>query len=192
MTSVLAVDCSADEMIVCALKDGAYAECVSGGATRHNGAVLGCIDNVVAQLGAKIADFDAFGAVVGPGSFTGIRIGVSTVKALCLALGKPSVAIDALELIAYREGECVAAIDARNDNCYAARFDADGNMLQEAMIPRAQALAAGLKVIDKRPDDVGRRLARLTLARAQRGEFDLALEPKYLRKSQAERMKDGD
>lgn len=192
MTNVLAVDCSADELIVCATMDGRYAESRSGGAQRHNGAVLGCIDEVMTALGAKPSDFDAFGAVVGPGSFTGIRIGVSTVKALCLATGKPSVAIDALAAMAYRAGECYAAIDARNGNCYAARFDKDGNCSQEGLLPRAEVDASGLKVVDKRPDDIGAMLAKITAKRAEAGEFDSALEPRYLRKSQAERMKDGD
>lgn len=192
MTNVLTVDCSADELIVCAVFGGAYAESRSGGAQRHNGAVLGCVDKVMTALGAKPSDFDAYAAVVGPGSFTGIRIGVATVKALCLATGKPSVAIDALEAIAYGEGECIAAVDARNGNCYAARFDKEGNMLQEKLMPRAEADAAGVVVIDARPDDIGRRLTAIAVERAETKRFDPALEPKYLRKSQAERMKDGD
>lgn len=192
MTNVLTVDCSADELIVCAIFGGAYAESRSGGAQRHNGAVLGCVDKVMTALGAKPSDFDAFAAVVGPGSFTGIRIGVATIKALCLATGKPSVAIDALEAIAYGEGECIAAIDARNGNCYAARFDKEGNMLEEKLMPRAQADAAGVVVIDARPDDIGKRLTAIAVEKVESKRFDAALEPKYLRKSQAERMKDGD
>ena len=171
MTNVLTVDCSADELIVCAVFGGAYAESRSGGAQRHNGAVLGCVDKVMTALGAKPSDFDAFAAVVGPGSFTGIRIG---------------------EAIAYGEGECVAAIDARNGNCYAARFDKEGNMLQEKLMPRAQADAAGVVVIDARPDDIGKRLTAIAVEKVEAKRFDAALEPKYLRKSQAERMKDGD
>ena len=120
MTNVLAIDCSADEAVVCAVKDGVFAERRSGKDKRHNGVLLGLADEVLTQLGARPSDFDAFGAVVGPGSFTGIRIGVASVKALCLATDKPAVAIDALELLAMGEGDCYAAIDARNGNYYAA------------------------------------------------------------------------
>ena len=70
MTNVLTVDCSADELIVCAVFGGAYAESRSGGAQRHNGAVLGCVDKVMTALGAKPSDFDAFAAVIGPVSIT--------------------------------------------------------------------------------------------------------------------------
>ncbi len=192
MTDVLTIDCSADELIVSATRGGKYAESRSGGSKRHNGAILGCVDEVMTALGAKPSDFDAFAAVVGPGSFTGIRIGVATVKALSLATGKPSVAIDALEAMAYGEGECFAAIDARNGNCYAARFDGKGGMFGERAVPRADVDASGLKVVDKRADDIGKRLTAIAVARVEAGLFDAALEPKYLRKSQAERMKDGD
>ena len=150
------------------------------------------IKQVAEDRGLTIGDIDVIAVSRGPGSFTGIRIGVATIKALSLATGKPSVAIDALEAIAYGEGECIAAIDARNGNCYAARFDKDGNMLEEKLMPRAQADAAGVFVIDARPDDIGKRLTAIAVEKVESKRFDAALEPKYLRKSQAERMKDGD
>ena len=65
-------------------------------------------------------------------------------------------------------------------------------MLQEKLMPRAQADAAGVAVIDARPDDIGKRLTAIAVERVEAKRFDAALEPKYLRKSQAERMKDGD
>lgn len=191
MTNVLAIDCSADEAVVCAVKDGVFAERRSGKDKRHNGVLLGLADEVLTQLGARPSDFDAFGAVVGPGSFTGIRIGVASVKALCLATDKPAVAIDSLELLAMGEGDCYAAIDARNGNYYAARF-AGGEMTDEKLTSGEELFAHGAKVVTERPEDIGRRLVRLTAERAEKGEFDNALEPRYLRKSQAERMKDGD
>ena len=72
---------------------------------------------------------------VGPGSFTGLRIGVSTAKGLCHALNIPLIALDTLALLAEQGKRLdptpqprVAMIDARRMEVYAGTFDADGNL----------------------------------------------------------------
>ena len=138
MTNVLTVDCSADELIVCAVYDGVYAESRSGGAQRHNGAVLGCVDKVMTALGAKPSDFDAFAAVVGPGSFTGIRIGVATIKTLSLATGKPSVLIPSPNVAENHQYHNAMAL-VRND---AARLIAEKDLTPESLTALVESLLA--------------------------------------------------
>ncbi|MDD5019078.1 MAG: tRNA (adenosine(37)-N6)-threonylcarbamoyltransferase complex dimerization subunit type 1 TsaB [Candidatus Omnitrophica bacterium] len=76
-----------------------------------------------------IKDMDAFGVGVGPGSFTGLRIGLSAVKGFSLALSRPIYPFSSLEAIAFNAGPSVrrlsVAVDARRSNVYAAEFRRD-------------------------------------------------------------------
>ena len=59
------------------------------------------IDEMLAERGLKAADCDAVCVSMGPGSYTGLRIGVSTAKGLCYAMEKPLIAVDTLAAMAY-------------------------------------------------------------------------------------------
>lgn len=83
----------------------------------HSQRVMPMADAALAMSDMTAAEIDVFGAVTGPGSFTGVRIGVSTVKALAHAAGKPCVAVDALEALAANvtafDGVVCPILDAR-------------------------------------------------------------------------------
>ena len=119
----------------------------------HNGEVLACeedpkgqnhsekitlfIDSVMKQAGISYNDLDAVAVSMGPGSYTGLRIGVSTAKGLCYAVSKPLIAIPTLEAMAYggktivKNGLLVPAIDARRMEVYAAIFDENINKIKD-------------------------------------------------------------
>lgn len=87
------------------------------------------IEEVLKETGITFTDLSAVAISMGPGSYTGLRIGVSAAKGLCYALNIPLIAIDTLELLARKinisEGNIVPMIDARRMEAYTAVFSPD-------------------------------------------------------------------
>ncbi|HLT52950.1 MAG TPA: tRNA (adenosine(37)-N6)-threonylcarbamoyltransferase complex dimerization subunit type 1 TsaB [Flavobacteriaceae bacterium] len=93
------------------------------------------IENLLAEAKLKFSDLDAIAVSKGPGSYTGLRIGVSAAKGLCFALDKPLIAISTLEILASQvkhiDGVIVPMLDARRMEMYAAVFDSNYNQLRD-------------------------------------------------------------
>ena len=93
------------------------------------------IDAVLKEADVKSEDLSAIAVSKGPGSYTGLRIGVSAVKGLCFALDKPLISIPTLEALAHQveaeNGVIVSMIDARRMEVYSAIFDVDYNQIRE-------------------------------------------------------------
>ena len=111
---------------------------------QHASQLAPYVQEVLQEGGLTARDLDAVAVSEGPGSYTGLRVGVSTAKGLCFGAGKPLLGIDTLRILAGQaEGEfdrIVAMIDARRMEVYAAPFDRLGNKLDET---RAVILDAG-------------------------------------------------
>ncbi len=93
----------------------------------HSQTVLPMTEELLERLGMKLSDIDVFAVCVGPGSFTGLRIGMATVKTFAQALGKPVVGVSSLDAIAYNisyaEGYTVCPIiDSRRNEVYNALY----------------------------------------------------------------------
>lgn len=103
----------------------------------HSQRIMPMVDAALEMSGMTLADMDALGAVVGPGSFTGVRIGVSTVKALAHAADKPCVAVDALEALAANvtafDGVVCPILDARAQQVYGAMFQNGERVLEDVV-----------------------------------------------------------
>lgn len=87
----------------------------------HSVKLMPLIDKLLCDTNAKISDIDLFACDIGPGSFTGIRIGVSTIKAFLDVTNKKAVGITSLETLAYNldtEDTICSLIDAKNENVY--------------------------------------------------------------------------
>jgi tRNA threonylcarbamoyladenosine biosynthesis protein TsaB len=93
--------------------------------------LYGALGGLLERQGVSVAEVDRFAAASGPGSFTGVRVGLACVKGLAEAVGKPAVAVSTLEAIArFGKGPLRAALlDARRGDVYAAVFDADGRLV---------------------------------------------------------------
>ncbi|MFL5765156.1 MAG: tRNA (adenosine(37)-N6)-threonylcarbamoyltransferase complex dimerization subunit type 1 TsaB [Bacteroidia bacterium] len=98
------------------------------------------IEEVMKQSGKKLSQLDAIAVSKGPGSYTGLRIGVSTAKGLCYALEKPLISIDTLRSLAFAvvgveewqaDTLCCPMLDARRMEVYCAVYDSGLNCIRE-------------------------------------------------------------
>ena len=98
----------------------------------HSERLMTEIDHTLKQSGLTVSDIDVFAVAIGPGSFTGLRIGLSTVKGFSYATGKPVVTVPTLEAFAWNFPFCrypvCTMLDARKKEVYSALFkwDRDG------------------------------------------------------------------
>lgn len=93
--------------------------------TGHAAFLMDEIDDVLETLENDLSKVDFIACVIGPGSFTGIRIGVATVKALCFAYNKPALALTSFDVLAYTNLESenkICLINAMHGNFYAQAF----------------------------------------------------------------------
>lgn len=126
---LLAIDTSGPVCGVAVMKDGAMVyEASAINRMTHSVNLLPMIDAACQSAGLTITELDRIAVVSGPGSFTGVRIGVSTVKGLAHAHNTPCVAVDALEAMAAGAGAFPGVIcpiqDARAGQVYGAAFAA--------------------------------------------------------------------
>ena len=89
---------------------------------------------LLAETGHTVQDVDVFAAANGPGSYTGLRIGIAAMQALGFAGGKQCAGISSLEGLAWnlcgRSGILCACLAARKDLCYCAFFEGDGSTVR--------------------------------------------------------------
>ncbi len=121
--------------------------CLNVGKT-HSQRFLPMVSAMLEGAELSLADIDAFAVTVGPGSFTGLRIGIATAKAFCHAYHKPAVPVLTLDAYAY-QGRGLSdwicpVLDARKNEVYCALYDGAGNsvLAPDALTP--QALGAAL------------------------------------------------
>jgi len=101
-----------------------------------SGALFGQIETLLARQDLKIADIDLFAGASGPGSFTGVRIGLAAVKGLGEVLAKPVIAVSNLEALASYGTEDLRAtvIDARRGEIFGALYDRSGAAIIPEMV----------------------------------------------------------
>ena len=128
---VLAIDTSSKLCSVAILEDTNLIKKLEldNGLT-HSETLMPILKQILEKNSLVLKDFDLIAVDIGPGSFTGIRIGVATAKAFSDSLTIPCVGIDSLEILAYQIKEpsiVCSAIDCKNDNCYFALYELRNN-----------------------------------------------------------------
>lgn len=124
---ILCVDTSSNLCSVAILEDNKLIKKIelNNGLT-HSETLMPLIKEILDECNLSLKNIDLLVSDIGPGSFTGIRIGVSTIKAFSDSLNIPCVGINSLEVLAYNvktNGLICSTIDCKNDNCYFALFE---------------------------------------------------------------------
>ncbi len=142
---VLGIDSSAISA-GCALVDGGkiVAEAFLNTSHTHSETLLPMISAMLKSAGVALADLEKIAVSAGPGSFTGLRIGISTAKGLADASHKPCVGVSTLEAIAYNfvqtDGIVCACMDARRKQFYNALFRSENGVITRLCDDRAIAV----------------------------------------------------
>ncbi len=144
----MAVDTTTPLGSVALVEDGeSRAEVRLRAADSHSRWLVRAIALVVEGLGLASKDVDAWAVATGPGSFTGIRVGLSTVQGLALASSRPCVGVSTLEaLAALARGSAptiIALVDAFRDEVYSGVYDADGHSGGEPRVGPVEAVLPG-------------------------------------------------
>ena len=104
----------------------------------HSERLVPMIKEVLDNLNIKVKDIDLYGVAIGPGSFTGLRIGTATMKSFAHLFDKPMIGISTLEALAYNlpyNDIVVPMIDARRDRVYTAIYTWEDGVLNELVGP---------------------------------------------------------
>lgn len=155
--NILMLDTSGPACGVAVMRDGRIVyEAQLTHKQTHSQRILPMVDAALTLSDMTAQDVDLFGAVVGPGSFTGVRIGVSTVKAMAHAAGKRVIGVNALEALAANvtafDGVICPILDARAQQVYGAMFRA-GDVPRRVMDDAAMKLTLFLDEVEKTGED---------------------------------------
>lgn len=192
----LVLDTTLKKSYVAAFDGEKEVVCYFDGALSTQSSLIPTCQKALSALSIAPADLDGIAAVVGPGSFTGIRIGVTFANAVCFALSLPRFALTSFDVMSsVCPNAACFAIDAGHDSSYAAVLDGgaltqknidnkdlpEGTVFQETILDKlpAGALLAARKAFEEK--------AFSACAPTKETTY---LKPNYMRKSQAERMKD--
>ena len=175
-----------------------YATFSENAGMKHSTLLLPEVDALLKSAGATLSEMDAFGVVVGAGSFTGIRIGVATVKAFALSQNKPIIPVTSFDVIAYNktEGKRLAVINAKHGHYYVCGYDGVGVDIPPCYLSEEEVLAIGkerellsyeeIPALSSTVVSPKRGLALAVNALSKTGVAPEFVQPLYVRKSQAE------
>jgi tRNA threonylcarbamoyladenosine biosynthesis protein TsaB len=147
---VLAVDTTSPRgsLAVADAEDGVVAEARVVTAEGHSRWLLPAVQALLGGLGVEASDLDAFAVTIGPGSFTGLRVGLGSVQGLAMASGRPCVGLSTLDVTARAgvgaAGTIVAVVDAFRGEVYAGVYDGSGRLRGERTVGPLAAVLEGL------------------------------------------------
>ena len=137
---ILAIDTATPSASAALVDDGLIlAECLLSGQKNHSERLLQIIDKLFDWTGNARESIDCIAVSVGPGSFTGLRVGISTAQGLAFALDKPLAGVPELEVVASQatgDGLVSPMIDARKQQVYASLYRRTGVALEQVQQAR--------------------------------------------------------
>lgn len=182
---ILAIDTTREQPVAVLISDDTTTV-LQGEGDKPNKALMPLIDRILKENGTDVSEIDAFGAVVGAGSFTGIRVGIATVSAFAYALKKPLISVTAFDIITEGKDNALALVDALHGAWYAA-LKKDGEF-SFSYVEADEALPLSETVLKQSEiSGYNEKFAHVVRKKFDDGEFVPVLVPLYLRASQAER-----
>ena len=217
---LLSIDTSSDVCSVALLEDDVLIkELNKTDSKTHSENLMPLVDELFKSSGISLSDINVIACSIGPGSFTGIRIGIASVKAMAEAYNLPVVGVTSLETLAYsvQNSNIVSLIDARNNQVYCGIFNQNHELQEDYLADDINAVLPYIdkylpvtfvgngailhkELIEKKFSNVlfsqensqsSFALGKCAYDKWKKGNVLTAdtLLPLYLRKSQAERMK---
>jgi tRNA threonylcarbamoyladenosine biosynthesis protein TsaB len=194
---ILAFDTATDVATSALVSDGE----VLGERTSRAVSLLEDVDALLRQAGARTADVDALAVGIGPGSFTGVRVGLATARGLALALGVPVAGVSTLDALAGGAPGAVPVVDARRHEIFVLQGEPRVLAPEELDLPRG-TVCVGSGAVRYRsvlesmgaeipPDEDERHLPRARFHAQLARDFGPAesVEPLYLRVPDADRTR---
>lgn len=157
--NLLAIDASGIAGSVAYIKDGKLAgEYYICDKLTHSQTIMPMLEDMKALLNIDLEEVDAVAVTSGPGSFTGLRIGVTAAKALALALEVPIIGVSTLDTMAhgivYTEYLICPIMDARRNQVYTALYQWESNILSQLTEHMAVDIEAYLADLSKREEKI--------------------------------------
>lgn len=184
---ILALETSAKAVSAAVTEDGrVLASGYQDTGLTHSRTLMPIVEGILKNTGMSIQDMDAIAVAAGPGSFTGIRIGVSAAKGLAFAADKPVIGVSTLAAMArnaaFAGGLIICTMDARRNQIYNALFEAKNGALTRLIPDRAIGLAELAEELqnDPRPKTVVGDGARLCFDYLTAADIPCHLAPPHL------------
>lgn len=158
---ILSIDTASDICGVSILEDeNLICNLDSNTGRTHSENLMPMVENAFSKSNLSLKDVDLLVCDKGPGSFTGIRIGVATVMAFHDSFDIPCVGISSLESLAYNTRNVVknnsyvcSIIDCKNDNCYFALYENKNGIFEELIEPQTESIESALLILDSYFED---------------------------------------
>lgn len=180
---ILAIDTSTASGSIALFEDDQFiAELTTCTQKTHVERLLPLIKTLLSSINTKIEDVDGFALTIGPGSFTGLRIGLAAIKGLAWSLNKPVVGVSTLEALAmnipYSDKPICPILDARKKEVYAGIYKVDGHwpisvmpdlaISPEALVEKIKEptifIGDGIKIISELKLEIGNRKSQIVFA----------------------------
>lgn len=149
---ILAIETSGDSPGLALIESGkVLAERILDPARQPAGALLETLDALLAGVGRALDDVELFAIACGPGSFTGLRVGLATAMGLCFGTDRRIVAVPTLAALSLRAGDrlpVATLLDARRGEVYAGLYGAGAQALREDCVSEPRAWLESLRALE--------------------------------------------
>jgi len=190
--NVLAIDCTRRKLVVCVKNRGRWFSYSGSGDSIYSTNVNSAIEKTLADAGLDFGSVGAYCCNVGPGSFTGIRISVATIKGFNFGFDKKFISVNTFELMTYNTAGAVTALIPDNRGYFHAAVKNGAVVSEPLHIEFEKFKVSGKEIVFNAYGDYADALQSVCDRKIiSGGGFCADFEPLYVRRSQAEELYGG-